>query len=77
GVDTTTNQAIAMLNQDAITLESEILEIKPLVNTQTHESFIQSIVDIGYLDTKVDNISPMVQHIKILGASSDHLMLDF
>lgn len=59
GVDTTTNQAIAMLYQDAITLEAEILEIKPRVNTQTHESFLQAIVDIGYLDTKVDNISPM------------------
>jgi predicted amino acid racemase len=34
-----------------ITLEAEILEIKPRVNTQTHESFIQAIVDIGYLDT--------------------------
>ncbi len=49
---------------------------KPRVNTQTHESFLQAIVDIGYLDTKVDNISPMDQHINILGASSDHLMLD-
>ena len=51
GVDTTTNQAIAMLYQDAITLEAEILEIKPRVNTQNmnHSSLI---VDIGYLDTK-------------------------
>ena len=64
-----------MLYQDAITLEAEILEIKPRL-IHKHESFIQAIVDIGYLDTKVDNISPMDQHINILGASSDHLMLD-
>ncbi|MBE5673969.1 ornithine racemase SfnaC [Staphylococcus sp. SS35] len=76
GVDTTTNQTIAMLYQDAITIEAEILEIKPRINATTHESFLQAIVDIGYLDTKVDNINPLDQYINILGASSDHLMLD-
>ena len=47
GIDTTTNHSINSLYQNAIVLEAEIIEIKPLGND-----------------------------IRILGASSDHLMID-
>ena len=76
GVDTTTYKPIASLYQDAIVLEAEIIEIKPRLNQGTNQSYLQAIVDIGYLDTFTDGIQPVANEIKIIGASSDHLMID-
>lgn len=76
GIDTTTEQSIAMLYQDAITLEAEIIEIKPRIDSISNKAYLQAIVDVGYLDTIIQKISPLNHDIKILGASSDHLMLD-
>ena len=44
-----------------------------LINSQ---SYLQAIVDIGYLDTFIEGIKPIANDIKIIGASSDHLMID-
>lgn len=76
GIDTTTNEPIASLYQDAIVLEAEIIEIKPRINQVTHQSYLQAIVDIGYLDTFTDGIKPIANDLKMVGASSDHLMID-
>ncbi|MCD8910618.1 alanine/ornithine racemase family PLP-dependent enzyme [Staphylococcus gallinarum] len=76
GVETTTNQPIASLYQDAIILETEIVEIKPRVNISTGKHYLQAIVDIGSLDTYVAEIKPLHHQIKVLGATSDHVMLD-
>mgnify|MGYP007007229566 FL=1 len=76
GIDTTTNEPIASLYQDAIVLEAEIIEIKPRINQVTHQSYLQAIVDIGYLDTFTDGIKPIANDLKMVGDSSDHLMID-
>lgn len=75
GVETTTNQSIASLYQNAITLEAEIVEIKPRMNIATGHQYLQAIVDIGNLDTAVEDIQPLHHHISIAGATSDHVML--
>ncbi|MGW9856004.1 ornithine racemase [Staphylococcus hominis] len=75
GVDTTTNQNIPELFQNAILLEAEIIEIKPRY-TKMKESYLQAIVDVGYIDTVIEKIKPLNHRIKIIGASSDHLMID-
>lgn len=76
GVDTTTDKPVSHLYQDAIVLEAEILEIKPRMNSHTKQSYLQAIVDIGYIDTDTTHISPIANDIQIIGASSDHLMID-
>lgn len=76
GVDTTSYQAIPRLFQDAITLEAEIIEIKPRLAKENHQCYLQAILDIGYLDTVIDKITPLNHHVTILGATSDHLMID-
>ncbi|OEL04065.1 alanine/ornithine racemase family PLP-dependent enzyme [Staphylococcus casei] len=76
GVETTTSQPIASLFQDVIILETEIVEIKPRVNITTGQHYLQAIIDIGNLDTDVSEIKPLHHHIKVLGATSDHVMID-
>lgn len=75
GVDTTTYQSIPMLFQNAITLEAEILEIKPRLS-DNNQCYLQAIVDIGYVDTDIDKIKPIKNDVNIVGASSDHLMIN-
>ncbi|MGL4730816.1 MAG: ornithine racemase Orr [Clostridium sp.] len=78
--------------QDAFILKGEIVEIKnkPSVPTGTiglnafgEEPYFEdvgiikrAIVAIGRQDIKLDAMSPKDEKIKILGASSDHLILD-
>ncbi|MDU3185609.1 MAG: alanine racemase, partial [Staphylococcus epidermidis] len=76
GIDTTTNHSINSLYQNAIVLEAEIIEIKPRLYQKNNQSYLQAIVDIGYLDTFIEGIKPLGNDIRILGASSDHLMID-
>lgn len=66
GVDTTTNEPIASLYQDAIVLEAEIIEIKPRINQLTHQSYLQAIVDIGYLDTFIEELNQLLMILKLL-----------
>ena len=51
GMNTTTNQSIPMLFQNAITVEAEILEIKPRLS-DNNQCYLQAIVDIGYVDRR-------------------------
>ena len=51
------------------------IEIKPRY-TKMKESYLQAIVDVGYIDTVIEKIKPLNHRIKIIGASSDHLMID-
>ena len=37
---------------------------------------LQAIVDIGYVDTDVNKIKPIKNDVSIVGASSDHLMIN-
>ncbi|MDG0844577.1 alanine racemase [Staphylococcus equorum] len=76
GIEITTNHPIAMLYQDTIILEAEIVEIKPRVNIATGKQYLQAIIDIGNLDTYVEEIIPMHHQVKIIGATSDHVMID-
>ncbi len=74
GVETTTNQPTS-LYQDAIILEAEIVEIKPRIDISSGQQYLQAIVDIGNLDTFIEDIKPR-HHVKIIGATSDHVMID-
>ncbi|RIO59585.1 alanine racemase, partial [Mammaliicoccus sciuri] len=76
GVETTTNQPIASLYQDAIILEAEIVEIKPRIDISSSQQYLQAIVDIGNLDTFIDDIKPHHHQVKVIGATSDHVMID-
>ncbi len=92
GTDTSHNRRIPYLSQDAFTLKAEIIEVKtkPSVpigrigrtafgtvpvfkNRGTRK---RAIVALGMQDVDVDGITPMDEHTFILGASSDHLILD-
>lgn len=64
-----------MLFQNAITVEAEILEIKPRLS-DNNQCYLQAIVDIGYVDTDVNKIKPIKNDVSIVGASSDHLMIN-
>lgn len=59
-----------MLFQNAITVEAEILEIKPRLS-DNNQCYLQAIVDIGYVDTDVNKIKPIKNDVSIVGASSD------
>ncbi|MBF7016505.1 alanine racemase [Staphylococcus durrellii] len=76
GTDTTTDKPIATLFQDAITMEAEIVEIKPRLDIATGKNYLQAILDIGYLDTYADELVPLNNNIQVLGATSDHVMVD-
>lgn len=75
GIDTTTLQPMPRLYQDALTLEAEIIEIKPRI-IGTNQCYLQAILDIGYIDTYIEKIIPINDKVKIIGATSDHLMVD-
>lgn len=76
GIETTTNHSFDTLYQNAIILETEIVEIKPRINVNDGQHYLQAIVDIGNLDTDVNHIQPLHHQVKVLGATSDHLMID-
>ncbi|PHK50168.1 alanine/ornithine racemase family PLP-dependent enzyme [Staphylococcus edaphicus] len=76
GIETTTNQPIAFLYQNAVILEAEIVEIKPRMDIASGHQYLQAIVDMGNLDTVVEDIKPLHHRIRIIGATSDHVMLD-
>ena len=92
GTDTTNNRKISWLHHDAFLLRAEVIEInsKPSVPTGTIgrdafgniPEFIdvgirkRAIVSMGKQDVNIDGISPIDGKIIILGASSDHLIVD-
>ncbi|MCU5745110.1 alanine racemase [Staphylococcus sp. SQ8-PEA] len=76
GIETTTEGKIASLYQNCITLKAEIIEIKPRININSNEKYLQAILDIGRLDTTIDELAPLNDDITIVGATSDQLMVD-
>ncbi len=92
GTDTTHSYAIPWLHQDAFLLKTEVIElkVKPSVpiGTSGHDSFGQkpvfedkgnrkrAIVAIGRQDVNIEGLEPVNPSYYILGASSDHLIVD-
>ena len=92
GTDTTNNRKIPRLNHDAFLLRAEVIEVnsKPTVPTGiigrdafgNIPEFIdigirkKAIVSMGKRDVNIDGISPIDEKLVILGANSDHLIVD-
>ena len=92
GTDVTHRRNIGWLNRDTMILEAEIIELrqKPSVpfgkagfdafgNPQSFNDRgerLRGIVAIGRQDVNVSGLTPLLDGVEILGASSDHLILD-
>jgi len=92
GTDTTNSREISWLHHDAFLLRAEVIEVnsKPTVPTGTIgrdafgniPEFIdigirkRAIVSMGKQDVNIDGITPIDEKLIILGASSDHLIVD-
>lgn len=92
GTDTTNNRKIRWLHQDAFLLRAEVIEVKskPSMPTGTigRDAFgnipeftdigvrKRAIVSMGKQDVNIEGLSPIVERLTILGASSDHMILD-
>lgn len=92
GSDTTHQRLIQGLYNDAFTLKAEVIEVKakPSIpfGTIGKDAFgntpefidmgirTKAICAIGKQDAYIEGIKPIDEGVKILGASSDHLILD-
>jgi len=92
GGDATGSWSIDGLSKDAFTLRSEIVELKEKSSLPVGEVFLdafgnrpefedrgmrkRAIISIGRQDVNIDGIRPVDERIHILGASSDHMILD-
>ena len=92
GTDTTNNRKIRWLHQDAFLLRAEVIEVKskPSMPTGTigRDAFgnipeftdigirRRAIVSMGKQDVNIEGINPIDERLTILGASSDHLIID-
>lgn len=92
GKETAYGTAIDGMYQDCFTLTAELIEIKKKPSLPTgdigRDSFgkiprfedkgerIRAIANIGKADIDIAGITPIEQGIDIIGASSDHLLLD-
>jgi len=92
GTDTTNNRKIRWLHQDAFLLRAEVIEVKskPSMPTGTigRDAFgnipeftdigvrKRAIVSMGKQDVNIEGIGPIDERLTILGASSDHMILD-
>ncbi len=92
GTDTTNNRKIPWLHQDAFLLRAEVIEVdsKPSVPIGTigrdafgdvpefidHGIRKRAIVSMGKQDVNIEGIQPIDSNLVILGASSDHLIID-
>lgn len=92
GTDTTGMRTIPSLNQDVMHLEAEIVEIRrkpsrpfgkigadafgniPVFPDRGNR--LRAIVAVGKQDVRISGLCPFGSGIEILGASSDHLLLD-
>lgn len=92
GVDAVYKQPLPGCHTDICTLTGEVIELRtkpsfPIGET-AHNAFGEhipfrdrglrkkAIINIGRLDTDIAGLTPLDKGIEILGASSDHLMLD-
>jgi len=92
GRETAYGRDIPGMFRDVFTLKGEIIEIKdkpsvPIGNIgmdafgevptfQDRGIIKRAIISIGRQDVKIDGITPRDEKIRILGGSSDHLLLD-
>ena len=92
GVDAINKKPIKNCYQDCFTLTGEIIELKtkptlpeePLTKNAFGEEPVfedkglrkRAIINIGRLDTDIFGLHSTVSGVEILGASSDHLILD-
>ena len=92
GTDTTNNRKIRWLHQDAFLLRAEVIEAKskPSMPTGTIgrdafgniPEFIdigvrkRAIVSMGKQDVNIEGIRPVDERLTIMGASSDHTIID-
>ena len=92
GTDTTHDNIIPWLHQDAFVLHAEVIEvkIKPSVpiGELGHDAFgntpvfedngmrKRAIVSLGRQDVNVEGVFPLNTKMHVLGASSDHLIVD-
>jgi len=92
GSDITNQRNIDYLNQDNFMLVTSIIELKEKPSVPWgnigHDAFgnkpqftdkgirKRAILAIGRQDVKVDGLTPELKNIGILGASSDHLLID-
>ena len=92
GTDTTNNRQIPGLHTDAFELRAEVIEVKDKPSVPLGEigkdafgnvpQFIdlgtrrRAILAIGRQDTYIEGLRPVLEGAKILGASSDHTIVD-
>lgn len=92
GTDITHQREIPFLNSNNITLTAEVIELKEKPSVPSgktgHDAFgnkpefedkgviKRAILAVGRQDVKIDGMTPMLEGIEILGASSDHLLCD-
>lgn len=92
GTDTTHNTIIPWLHQDAFILRTEVIEakIKPSIpigekgldafgNTPVFEDLgmrKRAIVSLGRQDVNIEGLFPVDPKMHVLGASSDHMIVD-
>lgn len=92
GTDTTNNRTITWLNQDTFRLSAEVIEVKDKPSLPIGEigrdafgnipQFIdtgmrkRAILALGKQDVYIEGIVPLEETYKVLGASSDHTIVD-
>ncbi|MGI6784911.1 MAG: alanine racemase [Aminivibrio sp.] len=92
GIDVTHSRAVPWLKQRAMVLEAEVVEVarKPSVprGPAGSDAFggkpvfedrgprLRAIAAIGRQDVRVEGLTPELEGVCILGASSDHMILD-
>ena len=92
GMDTSHNCAIPYLTQQTMLLEAELVEVKTKPSVPLGEigfnafgqkpqfidrgNRLRAIAAVGKQDLRITGIKPLDENVKILGASSDHLILD-
>ncbi|MEI8199026.1 MAG: alanine/ornithine racemase family PLP-dependent enzyme [Eubacteriales bacterium] len=92
GTDTTHDNIIPWLHQDAFVLRAEVIEVKTKpsvpIGELGHDAFgntpvfedngmrKRAIVSLGRQDVNVEGVFPLNTKMHVLGASSDHLIVD-
>jgi len=92
GTDTTHNEVIPWLHPDAFVLRAEVIEVKTKPSVPIGEVGLdafgntpcfedkglrkRAIVSLGRQDVNVDGLIPSDPNMYVLGASSDHLIVD-
>lgn len=92
GYDTAFNDHFSMLNHDTMEIEAELVEVrtKPTlpIGLIGHDAFgnvpvfedrgsrRRGILAIGKQDVRIEGLAPLDEGVKIITASSDHLLVD-